>query len=183
METGKNGIEEGDNDIIGIDRVKLHLPLSFLRGLEIFGRGDWRSISRYCVKTRTPAQVASHAQKYFLHLESVNKPTRRGRPSILDITSADAETSGVSQEVPSTNNDISHPVTRIGSDLEALITEHMDENNDVNSIFYYTVSSLGAINAPENNAAASLSAMNAPQNGVSVPAQLPPFACSSNFDF
>ncbi|PHT71911.1 hypothetical protein T459_22696 [Capsicum annuum] len=123
------------------------------------------------------AQLASQAQMYFLHLESVNKPTRRGRPSILDITSADAETSGVSQEVPSTKNDSGHPVTRIGSDLETLITEHMDENNDVNSIFYYTVSSSGAINVPENNAAASLGATNAPQNGLSVPAQLPPFAC------
>ncbi|PHT71922.1 hypothetical protein T459_22707 [Capsicum annuum] len=165
-------------------QMGINMPTeSFLQGLEIFGRGDWRSILRYCVKTRTPAQVTSHVKKYFLRLESVNKPTRRGRPSILDITSADAETSGVSQEVPSTNNDNSHPVTRIGSDLEAIITEHMDENNDVNSIFYYTVSSSGAINAPENNVAASLGAMNAPQNGVSVPAQLPPFACSSNFDF
>ncbi|PHT71902.1 hypothetical protein T459_22687 [Capsicum annuum] len=27
------------------------------------------------------------------------------------------------------------PITRIGSDLEALITEHRDEDNDINSIF------------------------------------------------
>ena len=38
---------------------------AFLVGLEKYGKGDWKSISRYCVKTRTPTQVASHAQKYF----------------------------------------------------------------------------------------------------------------------
>ncbi|VVA10081.1 PREDICTED: mRNAion factor [Prunus dulcis] len=43
----------------------------FLKGLEQYGKGDWRSISRFCVVTRTPTQVASHAQKYFLR---VNQP-------------------------------------------------------------------------------------------------------------
>ncbi|KAI4384114.1 hypothetical protein MLD38_009881 [Melastoma candidum] len=60
----------------------------FLLGLEKFGKGDWRSISRHFVITRTPTQVASHAQKYFIRLNSVNKDRRR--TSIHDITSADA---------------------------------------------------------------------------------------------
>ncbi|KAF2311390.1 hypothetical protein GH714_022217 [Hevea brasiliensis] len=38
----------------------------FLLGLQKVGKGDWRGISRNFVKTRTPTQVASHAQKYFL---------------------------------------------------------------------------------------------------------------------
>ncbi|KAG5529932.1 hypothetical protein RHGRI_030345 [Rhododendron griersonianum] len=42
---------------------------NFLIGLDKFGRGDWKSISRYSVKSRTPTQVASHAQKHFLRLE------------------------------------------------------------------------------------------------------------------
>ncbi|KAF4358418.1 hypothetical protein F8388_018282 [Cannabis sativa] len=37
----------------------------FLLGLKMLGKGDWRGISTKYVKTRTPTQVASHAQKYF----------------------------------------------------------------------------------------------------------------------
>ncbi|KAK4797767.1 hypothetical protein SAY86_030093 [Trapa natans] len=55
----------------------------FLLGLERLGRGDWRGISRYFVKTRTPTQVASHAQKYFLrHGAAVSN--RRCRFSLFD---------------------------------------------------------------------------------------------------
>ncbi|MBA0772667.1 hypothetical protein Gotri_008007 [Gossypium trilobum] len=57
----------------------------FLLGLEKYGKGDWRSISRNFVVTRTPTQVASHAQKYFIRLNSINKDRRRS--SIHDITS------------------------------------------------------------------------------------------------
>ncbi|KAL6189674.1 hypothetical protein ACLB2K_036077 [Fragaria x ananassa] len=59
----------------------------FLLGLEKYGKGDWRSISRNFVVTRTPTQVASHAQKYFIRLNSMNKDRRRS--SIHDITSVD----------------------------------------------------------------------------------------------
>ena len=38
----------------------------FLLGLKKYGKGDWRNISRNYVITRTPTQVASHAQKYFI---------------------------------------------------------------------------------------------------------------------
>ncbi|CAO2831479.1 unnamed protein product [Amaranthus hypochondriacus] len=57
----------------------------FLLGLDKFGKGDWRSISRNFVVTRTPTQVASHAQKYFIRLNSMNRDRRRS--SIHDITS------------------------------------------------------------------------------------------------
>ena len=59
----------------------------FLLGLNKFGKGDWRSISRNFVISRTPTQVASHAQKYFIRLNSMNKKDKR-RSSIHDITSA-----------------------------------------------------------------------------------------------
>jgi SHAQKYF class myb-like DNA-binding protein len=57
----------------------------FLDGLEKYGRGDWRNISRFAVRTRTPTQVASHAQKYFIR--QANAATRDSkRKSIHDIT-------------------------------------------------------------------------------------------------
>ncbi|KAH9620145.1 hypothetical protein KSS87_006645 [Heliosperma pusillum] len=64
----------------------------FLIGLEKYGKGDWRSISRNVVVTRTPTQVASHAQKYYLRQNSGKK--ERKRSSIHDITTVD-DKSGV----------------------------------------------------------------------------------------
>ncbi|KAG6789165.1 hypothetical protein POTOM_005255 [Populus tomentosa] len=60
----------------------------FLIGLQKYGKGDWRSISRNAVVSRTPTQVASHAQKYFLRLNSVKKEKKRS--SIHDITATNA---------------------------------------------------------------------------------------------
>ncbi|KAI3765757.1 hypothetical protein L2E82_15800 [Cichorium intybus] len=56
----------------------------FLLGLQKVGKGDWRGIARNFVKTRTPTQVASHAQKYFLRRSNLNR--RRRRSSLFDIT-------------------------------------------------------------------------------------------------
>ncbi|VFQ95686.1 unnamed protein product [Cuscuta campestris] len=56
----------------------------FLLGLQKVGKGDWRGISRHFVKSRTPTQVASHAQKYFLRRSNLNR--RRRRSSLFDIT-------------------------------------------------------------------------------------------------
>ncbi|KAL5052745.1 hypothetical protein RYX36_033427, partial [Vicia faba] len=55
----------------------------FLVGLEKLGKGDWRGISKDFVITRTPTQVASHAQKYFLRLASLNNKKRRS--SLFDL--------------------------------------------------------------------------------------------------
>nr|AAG44394.1 unknown [Hevea brasiliensis] len=56
----------------------------FLMGLQKYGKGDWRNISRNFVTTRTPTQVASHAQKYFIRQSTGGKDERRS--SIHDIT-------------------------------------------------------------------------------------------------
>uniref|UniRef100_A0A7S3R514 Uncharacterized protein n=1 Tax=Dunaliella tertiolecta TaxID=3047 RepID=A0A7S3R514_DUNTE len=58
----------------------------FLQGLAKFGKGDWRNIARTFVMTRTPTQVASHAQKYFIRLNSQNNKKDKRRASIHDIT-------------------------------------------------------------------------------------------------
>lgn len=56
----------------------------FLMGLKKYGKGDWRNIARNFVTTRTPTQVASHAQKYFIRQVNGGKDKRRS--SIHDIT-------------------------------------------------------------------------------------------------
>ncbi|CBI27930.3 hypothetical protein VitviT2T_016390 [Vitis vinifera] len=56
---------------------------TFLAGLEKLGKGDWRGISRNFVTTRTPTQVASHAQKYFLRQATLSKKKRRS--SLFDM--------------------------------------------------------------------------------------------------
>ncbi|XP_055804888.1 transcription factor DIVARICATA-like [Solanum dulcamara] len=56
----------------------------FLMGLNKFGKGDWKSISRYYVVSKTATQVASHAQKYFCRRTS-RTPVERRRASINDI--------------------------------------------------------------------------------------------------
>ncbi|KAI4303269.1 hypothetical protein MLD38_038919 [Melastoma candidum] len=55
----------------------------FLLGLQKLGKGDWRGISRNYVVTRTPTQVASHAQKYFIRQSNVSR--RKRRSSLFDI--------------------------------------------------------------------------------------------------
>ncbi|WOL05618.1 transcription factor MYB1R1-like [Canna indica] len=59
---------------------------TFLAGLEKLGKGDWRGISREFVTTRTPTQVASHAQKYFLRKNNPGK--RKRRSSLFDVVTS-----------------------------------------------------------------------------------------------
>ncbi|KAM1155986.1 hypothetical protein ACFX13_027399 [Malus domestica] len=64
---------------ITIEQVKKHLEALVEDTLMIesgriaeYGKGDWKSISRFCVVTITPTQVVSHAQKHFLHHDKKN---------------------------------------------------------------------------------------------------------------
>ncbi|KAK1307231.1 hypothetical protein QJS10_CPA10g00987 [Acorus calamus] len=63
---------------------------TFLMGLKKLGKGDWRGISKNFVPTRTPTQVASHAQKYFLRQTSSAKKKRRS--SLFDVVINDDDT-------------------------------------------------------------------------------------------
>ncbi|GAY38956.1 hypothetical protein CUMW_040680 [Citrus unshiu] len=69
----------------------------FLLGLQKVGKGDWRGISRNFVKTRTPTQVASHAQKYFLRRSNLNR--RRRRSSLFDITTDSVAATPMEEEL------------------------------------------------------------------------------------
>lgn len=55
----------------------------FLLGLQKLGKGDWRGISRNFVTSRTPTQVASHAQKYFIRQSNATR--RKRRSSLFDM--------------------------------------------------------------------------------------------------
>ena len=55
----------------------------FLLGQSIYGKGKWAKISKKCVLTRTPTQVASHAQKYY---KRMNPMVAKKRKSIFDVT-------------------------------------------------------------------------------------------------
>ncbi|KAG6669260.1 transcription factor MYBS3-like isoform X3 [Carya illinoinensis] len=55
----------------------------FLIGLNKLGKGDWRGIARNFVISRTPTQVASHAQKYFIRQTNANRKKRRS--SLFDM--------------------------------------------------------------------------------------------------
>ncbi|KAI4325733.1 hypothetical protein MLD38_031107 [Melastoma candidum] len=52
----------------------------FLEGVEMYGKGDWKSIAKNYVHTRTSAQVASHAQKHFGRMKKNEKPNKVEKP-------------------------------------------------------------------------------------------------------
>ncbi|KAB2081518.1 hypothetical protein ES319_A05G137900v1 [Gossypium barbadense] len=70
----------------------------FLIGLQKLGKGDWRGIARNFVVSRTPTQVASHAQKYFIR--QINVTRRKRRSSLFDMVPNDmaTETPAVREE-------------------------------------------------------------------------------------
>ncbi|KAF8696816.1 hypothetical protein HU200_036454 [Digitaria exilis] len=99
-----NGYLSDGNARVVADRKK-GVPWSeeehrqFLAGLEKLGKGDWRGISRNYVTTRTPTQVASHAQKFFLRQSSMGKKKRRS--SLFDMVPICEKSSCVSDPLSS----------------------------------------------------------------------------------
>ncbi|KAK7305833.1 hypothetical protein VNO77_43745 [Canavalia gladiata] len=77
----------------------------FLMGLLKYGKGDWRNISRNFVVTKTPTQVASHAQKYYIRQKLSGGKDNRRRPSIHDITIVN-----LTETTPTTPSDQEKPL-------------------------------------------------------------------------
>ncbi|KAL3647351.1 hypothetical protein CASFOL_008319 [Castilleja foliolosa] len=113
----------------------------FLLGLEKHGKGDWRNISRNFVISKTPTQVASHAQKYYLRQLSGGKDRRR--PSIHDITTVDLTTNNNNSNVCSpkqtTNgikpNELQGPA--IGSIPKTILDSNRNHNDDGTSLMVF----------------------------------------------
>jgi SHAQKYF class myb-like DNA-binding protein len=72
---GDRGLPSGSSERLGGRQASTagkawdeYEHMQFLEGLNAFGKGQWKQISKYYVPTRTPTQVASHAQKHFLRV-------------------------------------------------------------------------------------------------------------------
>ncbi|KAF3319963.1 Transcription factor MYB1R1 [Carex littledalei] len=85
----------------------------FLVGLQKLGKGDWRGIARNYVVSRTPTQVASHAQKYFLRQSNVSR--RKRRSSLFDM-------------IPNLPSD---PAPPVGGEL---LVPHLSQNQEPNHV-------------------------------------------------
>lgn len=95
----------------------------FLMGLKKYGKGDWRNISRKYVITRTPTQVASHAQKYFIRQLSGGKDKRRA--SIHDITTVNLNDS----QIPSPENNNNNNGRKSISPDDSSVVSHQRSSN------------------------------------------------------
>ncbi|KAJ6706370.1 TRANSCRIPTION FACTOR KUA1 [Salix purpurea] len=76
----------------------------FLIGLQKLGKGDWRGIARNFVVSRTPTQVASHAQKFFIRQSNATR--RKRRSSLFDMVpemATDPQAVPEEQELPSSS--------------------------------------------------------------------------------
>ncbi|RDX74597.1 Transcription factor DIVARICATA [Mucuna pruriens] len=100
----------------------------FLMGLKKYGKGDWRNISRNFVTTRTPTQVASHAQKYFIRQLTGGKDKKRS--SIHDITMVNLpETKSLSPEsnrTPSPDHSVKDVNPQQSQRLSTLVKQEHD---------------------------------------------------------
>ncbi|XP_031105045.1 transcription factor MYBS1 [Ipomoea triloba] len=133
----------------------------FLLGLDKFGKGDWRSISRNFVISRTPTQVASHAQKYFIRLNSMNRDRRRS--SIHDITSVNGGDVAAAHQPPITGQQVNPTPSNVAAALGPA-AKHRNQANPHGGLGMYGAPLGHPVPAPPGHIASA----------VGTPVMLPP---------
>eukprot|EP00581_Thalassiosira_minuscula_P007867 CAMPEP_0183704804 /NCGR_PEP_ID=MMETSP0737-20130205/2072_1 /TAXON_ID=385413 /ORGANISM="Thalassiosira miniscula, Strain CCMP1093" /LENGTH=559 /DNA_ID=CAMNT_0025931813 /DNA_START=14 /DNA_END=1693 /DNA_ORIENTATION=+ len=85
----------------------------FLRGLELYGRGQWRKIAAL-VRTRTSVQVRTHAKKYFIKM--AKEAMHQDQVDEVSLTSSISFGSGLA----TSGNDV-QPDVKIGTAVEKFV--------------------------------------------------------------
>ena len=76
----------------------------FLEGVQRYGRGRWTEIAKNVLKSRTAAQIASHAQKHFAR-DSAKQDPSRGRKRAKENKDNESEPEEKEEEEEKDNDD------------------------------------------------------------------------------
>uniref|UniRef100_A0A2N9EWX6 Uncharacterized protein n=1 Tax=Fagus sylvatica TaxID=28930 RepID=A0A2N9EWX6_FAGSY len=121
----------------------------FLIGLNKLGKGDWIGISRQFVTTRTPTQICSHAQKFFLKQAEITKKQRR-TSSVFDLSLNEDEIPAPKESLVSNTKKSDAEKLVAALKLSALV--NVNENLPQTGNLSMEIPSLAQIRPPEYGA-------------------------------
>lgn len=102
--------------------------LRFLTGLQIHGKGAWKAIAQI-VGTRTPTQIQSHAQKYFLRQQQKVKNKRSIHDfTIEDLQKALAAESKLKSQPFFQHTNVQQPVPQPQSQIPQIPQQRMEQD-------------------------------------------------------
>ncbi|XP_057739869.1 transcription factor MYBS2-like [Arachis stenosperma] len=107
----------------------------FLKGVEKYGKGKYKRISREFVPSKTPKQVASHAQKYFLKQQeqSEENTNKRRCNNIHDMNNAsnvgETEPNKLEKTLTIREPQVQHGIIDQHNDVEPIISLESANNN------------------------------------------------------